>query len=486
MVLNGFIFFLLLLIFRPWFGIVGTLSAGDWPYLFSEQIKEFSFLPEARFLWLAPYYQILTQVVVQNLGLSWHLVERLFWFWPWVAVSFYSSLRLTKSWLGALIYTTNTYALMVVGGGQMGVAMAYSLAPLVLHTYTKSSTKHNALLLTGLLLALEVMFDPRIALLTFTAAVLYWIIIFPKEVKSLLWWFGVPLIIVAVLHSYWWVPFLKNPNLLGIQFRGVSTEAVKYLSFGSFSAALGLLHPNWPENIFGKVYFLKPEFLVIPLLGFGSLLFVRSIKNRLHQRTILFFVLLVLAGAFLAKGSQEPFGSLYIWLFNYVPLFNLFRDSTKFYLWIALGYSCLIPMALAQFKRWRWVGFAFLLFWSFTLREALMGNLNGTFQPVEVPKEYVQLKDFLKFQPQYYKTSWYPAKSRFTFENTLHPAIEFSSVSANVRYVIVPVDVRGEIFVTDRMYDEVKHQEAIISIATMSGIRRLEEFKDLAVFEVLQ
>ena len=36
--------------------------------------------------------------------------------------------------------------------------------------------------------------------------------------------------------------------------------------------ALSLLHPNWPENLFGKVYFLQPEFLILPILAFSAFL----------------------------------------------------------------------------------------------------------------------------------------------------------------------------------------------------------------------
>ena len=89
-----------------------------------------------------------------------------------------------------------------------------------------------------------------------------------------------------------------------------------------------------------------------------------------------------------------------------------------------------------------------------------------------MPREYVKLKDE--------SVAWYPKKSRFSFSGFDYDSLE------NVRYVAVPTDARGEIFVTDRAYDESKHQDAIAFVATMSGLRRLDEFKDLAVFEVIR
>lgn len=423
-----FIFFLIGMIYRPWITLSGSLSSGDWPYLYTYYIKQFSWVPEQRFLWLAPYYQILTKIII-NFGLSWHLVERLLWFVPWVGICIYSSWKLTRSWLGVLIYTTNTYALMLVGGGQMGVAMAYAMAP--------------AVLVNRWLLPVQVMFDPRIALLTL-------IIALRKNSKQ----FVFPVLITVVLHSYWWIPLLKNPSILSTQFHEATADAVKYLSFASFSNSLSLLHPNWPENIFGKVYFQRPEFLIIPIIAFATL--------RLNK----YFALLVLIGAFLAKGTNEPFGGIYLWLFNNIPGFSLFRDPTKFYLFLALGYSVLISGIKKPI-----FAFLFVLFWIFTIRESITGSLTGTFKPVEISSEYQQLKN-----PD---VAWYPKKSRFSFSGYDYDA------NKKFQYIVVPDDIRGEIFVTDRMYDKEKRQDAILFIATMSGLRRLEEYKELAVFEVL-
>src|SRR3989344_2949384 len=147
-----------------------TLSLGVWPFFFVKNIKEFSWIPEIRYLWLAPYYQIVTKIVVQYLRVPWEITEKLFWFLPFILLSLWSSYRLTKSALGSLIYTTNTYALMIVGGGQLGITFAYALAPLVL----KFLMETKKIMLAGLIVAVQVMFDPRVAVLTMIAALVYY------------------------------------------------------------------------------------------------------------------------------------------------------------------------------------------------------------------------------------------------------------------------------------------------------------------------
>ncbi|MBI5619665.1 hypothetical protein HY950_01770 [Candidatus Gottesmanbacteria bacterium] len=502
MIFPLFVILLIGIIYRAWFTLV-PLSSGDWPFLFVENIREFSWLPEIRFLWLAPYYQIVTKIVVQYLRVPWEITEKLFWFLPFIVLSFVSSYKLTKSALGSLIYTTNTYILMIVGGGQMGVALAYALAPLVLKKYTVHSTQYTALIANGLLLATQVMFDPRIALLTILAVLLYQIVVGKSSIKNLFLSLGVPILFTTILHLYWLIPLITNPSVVGRQIGEATSAAVEYLSFASFSQTLSLLHPNWPENIFGKIYFMRPEFLVLPLIAFGSLLFL---KNSKQNRTTLFFVFLALLGAFLAKGASEPFGEVYIWLFNHVPGFALFRDPTKFYLYVALAFSMLIPFSLERVNKVKMVSLLFVIFWAFTIREALLGQLTGTFKPMTVPQEYIRLKDFLYRQPEQFQTLWVPERQRFGFRSLLHPALDARLVSKQssisgilawitredtkkeldalqVRYVVVPSDVRGELFLTDRTYDEVLYNEAIQALDSLSWLKRISAFAPVILYE---
>lgn len=529
--MNLVIIFITLVIFRSWFisPLAETLSSGDWPYLFADQIRQFSYFPEARYLWLAPYYQVVTKILVQHFGLHWHLIERLFWFWPWVLLSFLASFSFTRSTIGALIYTTNTYALMIVGGGQMGVAMAYALAPLVLKSFIKvpeyilySTSKflisnYKFLISNSLLLAIQVMFDPRIALLTISAAILYWIVN-QGNLKNMVRWFSVPLGITAVLHTYWWIPLLKNPGVLNTQIREVSREAVKFLSFASFSQTLSLLHPNWTENIFGKVYFMRPEFLIIPLIAFFSLLFMRHRQNAesTGQKTG-YFVLLALLGAFLAKGSHEPFGGIYLWLFEHIPGFWLFRDSTKFYLWIALAYAFLIPFSIDSLtNRWKAKfsilpkvsGVLFVFLWVILIRQAVMHQLSGTFQSRPIEPEYVQLKNLITSLPEGGSTYWVPTLQRFGFTSKSHPAIslgeeipgedltailstlqstdtEIKLKQKGVVYVVVPYDTSEEIFLTDRAFDQKKYEQTIGTVDKISWLKPVESFTKIRVWKIL-
>src|SRR6185503_16152979 len=96
-------------------------------------------------------------------------------------------------------------------------------------------------------------------------------------------------------------------------------------------------------------------------------------------------------GAFLAKGANDPFGGVYIWMFEHIPGFIMFRDPTKWYVLIAFAYAVLIPFSIwrihnwlnSKFKNQQYVSLLFLcLVFTlilFLIRPALRGEITGTF-----------------------------------------------------------------------------------------------------------
>ena len=161
---------------------------------------------------------------------------------------------------------------------------------------------------------------------------------------------SISVLIAVLVHSFWVLPVAlggSSAAALGEEF--TNPGMLKFLSVADFSHAISLLHPNWPENLFGKVYFMQPEFLVLPVIAFASLLFIKPTTK--NKQLITYFSLLALIGAFLAKGVQEPGGAVFQWMFAHIPGFVMFRDPTKFYVYIALGYSILIPFTLERITK---------------------------------------------------------------------------------------------------------------------------------------
>ncbi len=525
--------------------MIQSFLGGDFRYFWPENIGDFAGFPSAwdsslntgigqsqiGSLWINSYLNF--TAMFSNLGLSWNLIGLIFWILPAIVLSFLSSFylfnylfkdKIKYSLLAGFIYVFNTYFLMILTGGQVGVALSYSLVPLVLLTFiriTKNPTLKNALL-SGLILGLQILFDPRIVYVTLIAVSLYLLFNLAelKIIKNKLLLL-VPFVVAVLLNSFWILPLVITRSS-GLPAGFDSVSSFKFFSFADFSHALSLLHPNWPENIFGKVYFLNPQFLVLPIIAFLSLLFYKT-------RIILFFCLLALTGAFLAKGANPPFGELNQWLFQNFPGMVMFRDPTKFYILVALSYSMLIPYSIfqitffvkskiihsassgqnskLQFKIQKYLPNTLLLivfFYLLFLTRPIW--IDNTFKPKEVPLEYVRLKDFLNTEPKFFRTLWVPQWQRFGFFSNSHPAIGRGEVfegdaksqlkqlqgkgaqellsNLSVKYIIIPLDSEGEIFVTDRKYDEEKYKNTAVSLGKLEWLSDVSGFKNMAVFEL--
>ncbi len=545
------------------------IVANDWPLLFRQSRDFFPFWTISwdymgaggigtsafKTMWIDLYANFV--YFVSNLAnIPWWLSQRIFWLIPFILISIFSSYKFSSLFvknpvyktLSAIIYSFNTYILLIVGGGQFGIAFSYTLAPLVLYALFGlfEKTNVNKLILSSLLSGLLIALDPRIGILVFVIAA-FWYLFLVRDFKfNKLKYIFLNFSIAGLLNSYWVLPGLLsivNSSISGSVTNYFSLPGVKFLSFATFENSISFLHPNWPENIFGKIYFQRPEFLLLPILAFGSMLFLKNSKSEIrnpkqiqnskfkilnnstieqsNNKSILFFVVLGLLGVFLAKGTNDPFGGIYLFLFQNIPGFNLFRDPTKFYILIALSYSILIPYSVWQISEWaiKRIKFSifnfqfsiksktfnvqnlFLLFTIsyllFLLRPAISGELTGIFKPKQIPSEYVKLSDYLKEDKDFSRTLWIPKKQKYGFFDPNHPAADSEVLfrgkrpedisqselrDLSIKYLIVPFDSDGEIFLRDRKYDEKSYLRTIERVERI-GLKRIDGFGKVKVYQ---
>jgi len=561
-------------------------ASGDLDFFWKEELQALSFLPTLwakdigmgqsglLSLWLDYPFRVFIKTL-SLFGISWWVTDVMLWIGVF-GLGIYASHKLAAyilsgsrfSWLSSLIYMSNTYILLLFGGGQLGVALAYSLSPLVLLKFIQTIDRSVELggkkyevrksCINGLWLALLVCFDLRLAYLVIGLIILYLVFsIWPayrqgrylvsnkkfilNTLYQILYTLLIPILVASLIHMFWIFPLLMvRGELSGLSEEFTNAGMLKFLSVADYSHTLSLLHPNWPENLFGKVYFLQPEFLVLPMLAFSALACIghrtmsmgqnyKAGDNEQGTQFICFFALLALIGVFLAKGANDPFGGVYVWLFKYVPGFFMFRDPTKFYLFIAIGYSILIPYALhniAATSRIWYLVFGiwykkknekfilntryvilytiFIGFWCFTIRPLFLGQLSGNFHPQQIPSEIVELKDLLVRDTKPSRVLWLPKQDLFAYSSVTHPILSgeilFKNASlsgiiklidepmfeeklteAGVGYVIVPIDIEKRIFLSDYRFDQ-QQRETLVSALSNTNLVRVQEFNDAAVF----
>jgi len=526
--------------FFNWF-TKDLIIGGDWRFFWPENLQEMSSCTLAWdsslntgigrsnifYLWINSYLGFFGNFYTNILHLPWNVAEKLIFFWPILFLSFFTAIILSRrvikslplNILSGIIYLTNTYSLMIFGGGQVGIALGYAIAPLVLFVFMKlvdaikiHSFPLRETIVAGLVLALQVMWDIRISFISLIMVFPYTLlVIFIHKgviIKRILLFFLITGLVVLGIHSFWMLPLIivRDGGIENLEEVYINVSAVDFFSFAKFENAISLLHPNWPENIFGKVGFQRSEFMLLPILAFSSLLFSKKPK-------ILFFALLGLAGSFLAKGANEPFGFIYKLMFRYIPGFIMFRDPTKFYFLVTLSYSMLIPFALrglSEKMKYKWAPvLLFVIFWIWTIKPMWLGELSGTFKSGIVPQQYNELRTFIAKQPDFFRTFWVPQRQRFGFFSNTHPAIDSVSLSNatnatgvvswlsgddakdilsqwSIKYVILPYDSEGEIFMEDRRYSPEKRKNIEQGLDRISWLKKINVMNYIAIYEVPQ
>lgn len=579
-----YIFLLVLIgvIFRAWLTF-NLISSGDMGFFHREQILNYFNPP---FMWetfrnlgfggnallsQGVYFYNLPLGILGNY-LDFGIIERIIWFWPILLAGFLSPLFLASTIklfpknffpLVTFIYFLNTYFFIIMGGGQLTVALGYITIPIAFALFINAvnNFKLFKILFFNLVFTSLILFDFRFVYIFTVILFLYAFfccitITSLSEILTLskkyitIFFFSV--MVILGTQSYWLLPFLffRNNPVESVTTAYTSAQAVKYFSFAEFEHSFSLLHPLWPENIFGKVGFMKPEFILLPILAYSGLFFLRRSKINPDQigiksqklnnnetmqqwnndKLILFFALLGLIGAFLAKGAKEPFGDVYIWLFDNIPGFVMFRDSTKWYTLTALSYSILIPYSIYKIYEWLKSHNKFSIFPTslklhgaskfhniflilvigyllFLIRPAIVGEVGGTLKTVIVPQEYIKLKNFLIQDKNFSRVLWVPSLQRFTFYSDIHPAIsgkdffdtyeQYGVIAAlqknnteellqesGVKYVIIPDDTQKEIFLRDRRYDPIQYNVTAEKLKKISYLREVNKFGKIIVFEI--
>ncbi len=527
--------------FRVWF-LPGVITGGDLWYYFPSMFDNHQFYPSdwaffsgngfggtAIPFMAVSFFMSIPFFFGKAFGISWEILQRVFILFPFlIAVSVFPYLFLKKLFpnnlfvvISSLIFSFNSYILMLVSGGLVVIGIAYCLIPLGFlftikildHKGDKRQLISNIFSL-GIIFGIQSVLDVRVTYMTFVGISIFFIsrllieknfLEFFKNAVSI---FIVPLLIAGLINAFWLLPALTfGSNALDQLGENYTTvESVRFFSFAKFENTISLLHPNWPENIFGKTYFQRPEFLIFTFFAFISLLFV----NKNNRKIVLPFVIMGVLASFLAKGSSDPFGGIYIFLFENIPGFVFFRDPTKWYMLIALSFSVLIPFSIfklySKYKKVGWlVPVFFAIYFLITILPALSGKLPGTFKTSNVPSEYVSFEEFMSQQDPG-RILWVPSPSRFSYFSQVHPAVsgnkyfdmnDPSEVAQNlsseaidilgqrgVSYVAVPYDSRGEIFLKDRVYDEKEYIKTIEILDSNTELKRIDGLGNLRLYSI--
>lgn len=450
-----FLILLSVITYHSWISF-DIFTFADYGYKFPETLKDYVNLstwvnrsvlgfPDA-LLWRTPL--LLLQSTFGHLGFGLNVAEKFTIMWVWIILPVISSYLLVKyiakskiaGIIGSLIFCYNTYFLSINSAGHfnISIAAAFGILSLLFLIKVNEEKKFRNILLSAITLFATSIYDLRVLYMMILIYILYFLFqfldrknwklsVFLKILKK----YSFISILLSLLSIYWVVPTILGGSLAtsSTLSRGLFGD-----DFWNLKSAIALHHPfwNWSEP---NWFFPSPTpsyLLVLPIMAIFGLVLSR------RNRNTIFFALITVIGIFLTKQLDEPFGNIYLWLFDNFPGFNAFREATKFYIYIAIGYSILIGVFYGKILNikskpvWDILKLTLVAIISiiFLLNSYLImtGKVGSTYVKRELSSDAITASKFISSQDNYFRTLLVPTQPHAWTYTNHHPRISLANV----------------------------------------------------------
>jgi len=474
----AFLFFISTMVYWRWFFFQDIFTHGDWGFFFKATQNELFTLPH---IWENTGIGsiAISSITSFPINLLWGLLskeqsfamsEKIIYFIPIVGFSTFGSWILIRSLtksnigaiLGSLVFIYNSYFL-IGQTGHLTLMAAFAISPLALLFFIKTieekSLKQS--LITGLLFFVMSFYEIR-AFYIFAWICFFYFLLHTFLVNKFEWrnmrniiissiFALIPMLIVVILNCYW---ILGLSSLGLIANNEIFSRDLFGNSFMNIIQSFTLFHPFWT----GGAYY---SFVVQPIPNYFSLIPIFAFFGLFLKRkdiVILFFGFISLLGILLSKQVSSPFTTLYAWLYSHLPGFNAFREASKFYYIIALGYSVLIGsfvdyiwQKLNKNSSQKYLKYTLTLLiagiFLWNTKPLITGEIGTLFVPRHIPNDYVILKDYILKQPDFFRTLWFPTDSRWSIYTGSHPKV---SVVATIESSWLEFNRGNEIGLTEQ------------------------------------
>lgn len=340
-------------------------------------------------------------------------------------------------YVGILLYLFNTYSILLIDGGQLSIALTYAVIPLAFFQYLRVlkpiANKNYLYLISSVLLVsfLDLRYTFVIVLLILIHFFCNLFLSPSYRIQSFMGLLKIFFILgffLFLAHSYWILPVLFS-NSISLPQTYERISQLDFLSLASLNHAIFLQQPHWYENIFGKLSYINIIFSPIPFIIFLAPMLVRK------SSSVAFWSVVALLGIFLSKGSNEPLGEIYVWLFSNIPGFSLFRDSMKFYIFVTLSYSVLVSIVLEKISgikpKGKYVAklakfspvivFVYIIL---LMSPVYLTKMTGMFSFPRFQNEYLRLANYLQQDLSFSRIFWIPTQAPLGYSDLNHPALK--------------------------------------------------------------
>jgi hypothetical protein len=454
------VLFIFLFIYKEWFSF-NILKGGEWLFFYTESIIGKSFTGT----WISDsslgyfnnviIYRFPVEILISLFGflgfdsrISDFFIFRLpiivgFPLAAYIAGKYF--LKFNQAGTITLVFALsfNSYFLFINAAGHLhiNVAAVAAIIAFLLYAIAWDKNKRNLLTASFFFLFLSGLYDFRPTYMAILMMFLYKTYISILDIKfkkrglifksisifkSYLSIFAV-LFFILLSFSFWLIPAILSKSIN-------NNVAVNSGLFGSqffdIIQSITLHHPYW--NGSEPISFIKNNppyfFWFLPIFSFFGVYLHR--KNR----KIVFFAFIALLGIFLTKHSDIPFSNIYKWLYDHVLGFNAFRESSKFFFLIAIGYS----ISISSLSNWLWmkstekkvyliVKYIFTLLvvclFVYNTKPMITGEIKTMFLPRVIPNDYLILREHILREVDFSRILWIPTISNWSVFTNNHPKV---------------------------------------------------------------
>ncbi|MBU4221784.1 MAG: DUF3367 domain-containing protein [Euryarchaeota archaeon] len=339
-------------------------------------------------------------------------------------------------YFAGILYAVNPFVYVRFLAGHWFILLAYSIMPFAIKSFIdllENQNKKNlikALLLTGLIGSI----NSHILVLTFTVYLillifkLYQIKNEAGALKNLLRSLSIFAVLFLMLSLYWLLPVFtaKSTVIDQISRADVYAFATKTTAFNA-AFTIASMYGFWREGyIYAKdliPYWYLLFFFILFLAIHG---FINNYKSKTIGFPVKALAVVAVIAVILGSGIYGPFSSLFDFLFNNIFFFKGLRDSHKFAALLALSYSYLGALGVAEFVKiakaqvtapGRYENYKKLAAWaiiiaalttpfiySFTMFNGFWGQL----KPTDYPGDWYETNDLLNNDTQDFNVLFLP------------------------------------------------------------------------------
>lgn len=268
---------------------------------------------------------------------------------------YFASFKLTRkipaALLAAVMYMYSSFFGGVIIGNFLGHIIAYGFLPAVAYLLMlmirDPTKKHTTLAGIALAFLLAVSLPETIMMVGFAIAFLVYTLMLDhkkRNYRAALSFFISDLLALG-LNSFWVLPYFIYVNSVN-----------SLVSSSQFVPSISLLF-TYPQSITATILnqsigelsdivsTLGAPSINVNLISSTFLMIFVALSALKPSRHSLFLSIVAVFSIFMAKGSSQPFGDVYIWLYLHVPGFVMFNRSYFFMSFVSLSYAFLIAFA---------------------------------------------------------------------------------------------------------------------------------------------